>query len=78
MPDLPKLKVRRAWNPEEETVAMDEARSFLFSHGPDMTIIVEGQVIYSYEELIEIVSQEPYKEKDFLEVVMIPRWPVGG
>ncbi len=78
MTTFPKLKVRKAWNQEESTVATEEARSLLFEHGLDMMVIVEGQVIYSYEELIRIVSQDCYQGKEFLDVVMVPNWSAGG
>ena len=78
MSKLPKLKVRRTWNPVEETHDLEQARHLLFSRGADMLVIVEGQMVNSYEELVQLAAQEPYKDKESLEVVMTPLWPAGG
>ena len=78
MSGLPKLKIRRTWDPTEETRDLEQARYSLFSHGRDMLIIVEGRSIISYEELLQLATQDCYKDKEFLEVVMTPYWPVGG
>jgi hypothetical protein len=29
---------------------------------------VEGEVMHSYEELVQLASQDHYKDRDFLEV----------
>ena len=78
MPKLPKLKVRRTWNPVEETHDLEQARHLLFSRGTDMLVIVEGQMVNSYEELVQLATQDAYKDKESLEVVMTPLWPAGG
>ncbi len=78
MPKLPKLKVRRTWNPVEETHDLEQARNLLFNRGTDMLVIVEGQMVNSYEELVQLAAQDAYKDKESLEVVMTPLWPAGG
>jgi len=78
MPKLPKLKVRRTWNPVEETHDLEKARNLLFNRGTDMLVIVEGQMVSSYEELVQLATQDAYKDKESLEVVMTPLWPAGG
>ncbi len=78
MPKLPKLKVRRSWNPVEETHDLEQARNLLFNRGTDMLVIVEGQMVNSYEELVQLAAQDAYKDKESLEVVMTPLWPAGG
>ncbi len=78
MSESPKLKVKRSWNPVEETHDLEQARHLLFSRGSDMLVIVEGQMVNSYEELVQLAAQAPYKDKESLEVVMTPLWPAGG
>ncbi|MDP2931073.1 MAG: hypothetical protein Q8O05_01075 [Chloroflexota bacterium] len=78
MANLPKLRIKRAWNPTEEVREMAQARQLLFERGPDMVILVEGQHVRSYEEMVEMVKEAPYKDKDSLEVVITPLWPAGG
>ena len=59
---LPKLIV--------ETPDFDLVRYF-FSRG-DNLVIIEGQVVSSYDDFVKLCSQEPYKDKDFLKVSLFP------
>ena len=78
MSKLPKLKIKRSWNPVEETHDFEQARHLLFERGTDLIVLVEGQMVSSYEELVQLASLDSYKEKESLEVVMTPLWPAGG
>lgn len=78
MSDLPKLRIIRTWAASEEIKNLNQARYSLFTHGPDMIIIVEGHRIISYEELLHLASGDNYKDKEFLEVVLAPALPAGG
>jgi hypothetical protein len=74
----PKLKITKSWEPTQEVRDLVQARDSLFAHGPGMIILVEGQSIVSYEELVQLVHRDEYKDKEFLDVVMVPASPVGG
>ena len=78
MSKLPKLRIKRTWNPVEETHDLEQARHLLFDRGTDMLVIVEGQRVSTYEELAQMALHEKYKNKESLEVVMTPLWPAGG
>ena len=78
MSELPKLKIKKTWNPAEEIHDLEQARHLLFSRGSDMLIIVEGQMVNYYEELVQLIAQAPYKDQESIEVVMTPLWPAGG
>ena len=78
MSELPKLKIKKTWNPVEEIHDLEQSRHLLFSRGSDMLIIVEGQMVNSYEELVQLVAQAPYKDRESIEVIMTPLWPAGG
>jgi len=41
-------------------------------------VVVEGQVISSYEELAQLASRDDYKDREFLEVVLLPAISSGG
>ena len=70
---LPKLKVKRpVGHPSEEIREFEQGRYFLFSYGDGVFVVVEGQVINSYEELIQLAAQDCYKDKEFLEVIIVP------
>ena len=69
MARLPKIKLKMP-NGREEIRDLEEAKNFLSNWG--MLIIVEGQAINSYEQLIKIANQNSHKSKEFLEVTVVP------
>lgn len=69
MSRLPKLKIVRVHGyPSEEIRDFEEAKYFLFSYGPATIVVVEGHVLSSYEELLELTTQDRYRDKELLEV----------
>jgi len=69
MAKLPKLKIKRPiWYgyPVEEIHDFEQAQYFLFS--TFTFVVVEGQVVNSYEELVQLAAQDSYKDKEFIEV----------
>ena len=68
MSTFPKLKVTH-WidgQASREIFDFEQAPYFLFNY--DHLVVVEGTLIRSYEELLELASQDPYKDREFLEV----------
>ncbi len=68
MSRFPKLKVTH-WvdtQPSQEMIDFEQAPYFLFNY--DAIVVVEGEVIYSYEDLVQLASQDRFKDRDFLEV----------
>ena len=49
---------------------MDQG-AYVFSFSGKM-IMVEGQRVLSYDELVHLISQDPYKNKESIEVVLLP------
>ncbi len=78
MSGLSKLKVK--WlleSSREETIDLEQAKYHLpFGPPYSLLVILDGQRINSYEELIQSVSQDCYKGKEFIEVVVLR--PSGG
>ena len=74
---LPKLKVSRPWYPFEETCDIESAAYLPFS---DMgtIIVVEERVIRSYEELVQLATQERYRAKQFIQMLIVPAVIGGG
>ena len=54
----------------EDICELKQAK-YLFSLG-DKTIMVEGQRVLSYDELVSLVSQDKYRNKESIEVVLLP------
>ncbi len=79
MSDLPKLNLKKPFGyPSEEVRDFEQARYFLFSYGANAVIVVEGQVVNSYEELVQLAARDCYKGKEFLEVQLLPVAIGGG
>ena len=72
MSRLPKLKLKDSpgyWSKEKRN--LEQAKDF-FNFNPPYLVIVDGQVVISYEELVQLAAQERYKDKEFLEVEVLP------
>ncbi len=68
---LPKLKVISPyWDVAEEVRDFEQGRYLPFS-AASFAVVVEGQVVFSYEELVRLAAEEPYKDKDFLEITLL-------
>jgi PDZ domain-containing secreted protein len=67
---MPKLLVKVFGDPGEDICELEDAKYFLSF--ADRIIVVDGQDIRSYDELVKIVSQEKYKDQELIEVVQIP------
>ena len=71
MAELPKLRVKGlGWRGSGDVRDFDQAKHLPFGHG--MIIMVEGQVIRSYEALVQLAGLESHKDKEFLEVKLLP------
>lgn len=79
MSRLPKLLVKKpAGYPFEEIRDFEQAQYFLFGGGRGSVVLVEGQAVNSYEELVQLAAQDSYKDKEVLEVVLVPPLISGG
>jgi hypothetical protein len=72
--EMPKLMIKVFGDPGGEICELEEASNYLnFESG---IIVVEGQNVYSYDDLVQIASQEKYRNKEYIEVSQIP--PIEG
>ena len=84
MPKLPRLKVKW-WSldglEEETTCDFEQAKDIVFgSQSSRMWAIAlaEGQTINSYEELVQVATQDQHKDKETLNVALIVMEIGGG
>ena len=70
MSHLPKLKIKLpAGNPSEDVCELEQAKHLLnFDNG---VIMVDGKTVYTYDELFDLATQDNYKNKEYLEVVLL-------
>jgi hypothetical protein len=66
---LPKLRITR-WNGEQVVQNIEDWKDFPFAI--DDLVMVEGQEIYSYEDLLTLVKQEPYRNQQYLDMRIMP------
>jgi PDZ domain-containing secreted protein len=67
---MPKLLIKVFGDPGEDTCELEDAKYLL--DFANQIIVVDGQHIRSYDELAKIVSQEKYRNQEFIEVVQVP------
>jgi hypothetical protein len=67
---LPKIKVKFFGFPDEDICSLDQA-GHLFGI-KNMMVLVDGQRIGSYDDLVQLIAQDRYKDKQSIEVVLLP------
>ena len=67
---MPKLLIKVFGDPGEDIYELEDAR-YLFNFASQI-IVVDGQNVRSYDELVKIVSQEKYRDQELIEVVQVP------
>ena len=75
MSPQPRLKIKLPkGNPGEYICGLEEARNVLnFDEG---IFIIEGQGVHSYDDLVNIVTQEKFKNNEYIEVEWL--YMIGG
>ena len=81
MPELPKIKIK--WwalklEKEETFDSPEQVKDLLFNNRERAHIVAEGQVINSYEELVNMMNQDQYKDKETLNIVVFSSAISGG
>ena len=77
MSKLPRLKVTE-WiddYPHEKICDLEQAKGF-FTLDSSMLVIVKGEVLASYGDLLRLVAQDHYRDREFLKVELAPL--IGG
>lgn len=69
----PRLRIKlESQHVPEDTCSLEEAR-YRFNWGHELfVIVVEGRVISTYEELKALADQDPYCNKEYLDVELTP------
>ncbi len=79
MSKLPKLKIKLPFGNSDEDICELEQAKYRFSFGGNaMVLIVDGQVPQSYEELVQLATQDKYKNKEFINAELIIEMFGGG
>ena len=71
MSTSPKLKIKGlGWDTSEEIRDFDQAKYLPFG-SDDLVIVVEDRVVRSLDDLLQLVSLEEFKDKEYLEVTFL-------
>ena len=72
MSNLPKLKVtwRLLGREGEETTCDLEQMQDVFDNRMVVFTLEEGEMLRTYEDLVELVAQDRYKDKEFLAILV--------
>ena len=73
MARLPKLKVEWWYlerSGETATYELKETEKAIFTH-PSLFLLVDGQRVNSYEELLQLTSQDSYKNRELIEATAL-------
>ena len=71
---MPGLKIRSLLDSGDETEICDleQAKSRFAQWPASIIVVVEGQVVNSQEELVQLVSQDRYQDREFLDAMVMP------
>ena len=72
---MPKLLIKFFGDPGEDLCELEDAKYLL--DFADRIVVVDGQEIRSYDELVKIVEQDKYSNQEIIEVVQIPAMTGG-
>ena len=67
---MPKLLIKAFGDPGEDICELEDAK-YLFNVANQL-IVIDGQLVRSYDELVKIAAQEKYKDQELIEVIQIP------
>ena len=70
MTKVPKLIIKPFGNLSGDVYNLEEAKNYL--NFDEWNIIIEGQAIHTYEELVQMVTRDKYKNMEIIEVDVLP------
>jgi len=81
MSKLPKLKVRwqTTGDQEKETIYdFEQAKGIVFGSWSWTFIVAEGELIRTYEELVQLANRDEHKNKKMLNILLLDPAIEGG
>jgi hypothetical protein len=67
---LPEFKIKYFGFPDEDIRDLDQVGELFGIKG--MLIMIDGQRIGSYADLLQLIAQDSYKDKQRIEMVLLP------
>ena len=72
MSELPKLRIKKSYDHVVDEIYDIEQSKAFFNPIPPTLVIVDGHVVASHDELLQLVARDIYKNKELLEVELLP------
>ncbi len=72
-----KLKIRLPFGHQDDIICELVDAKYRFSFDSDLVVVVEGQAVKSFDELIKIANRQDLKKKEFIEVKLFPLFAGG-
>ena len=67
---LPKIMIKIFGSSVKDVHELEQAKYLL--NFDDSLVIVDGQQVHSYDELVRVITQEKYNDQKLVEVVVLP------
>ncbi len=68
MTELPEVKLKMP-DGRTEICDFEGVKNYLYNW--DLMLVIDGQVINSYGELVKLIERSPYKDRDIIEAVAV-------
>jgi hypothetical protein len=68
--DRPGLKIKYFGSTAEDSCDLDQGR-YIFNLDEGI-ILADGRTVQTYAELVELAAQDKYKDKNFIEIMILP------
>ena len=62
--------------PREEICELEQAK-YRFNYS-ETVVMLEESIVHSYEQLVQLTSQDEYEDREFLQVELLPPAIEGG
>jgi hypothetical protein len=67
---LPRIKIKIFGQASEDICNLEEAKYLV--NFESRIVLVEGQRVASYEELVQLAAQDKYRNREYIEAVLLP------
>lgn len=77
MKKVSKLKIQLPFGNRDDSICDLEHAKYRFNFDSEVIVVAEGQVVKSFDELLELTQREDLREKQFIEVKLFPLFSGG-
>ncbi len=75
---LPPIKIRYLVEPDKIVTCSIQDCERVIEFNADNLVIINEQIVWSYQELLDIIKQDDCRRKESIEIVVAPNMVDGG